>query len=1172
MKKKALLLIITFVFVFTVCGVVTAANGTIERVSISSTGEEGDSGSGGPSISADGRYVAFISDATNLVNGDKNGFTDVFVYDRVLNVTERVSVSSTWEEANSNSFEPSISGDGCYVVFASDATNLVADDNNGFRDIFLRDRLLKTTKRISISSSGEEGNSASTAPSISANGRFIAFSSHSCNLVPGDTNSMEDIFVYDQNSGIIQRVGVSSTGQEAELGCWGPSISADGRFIAFHSYASNLVPFDTNGYLDIFIHDRISGITERASISSTGVEGNSNSCWSSISGDGRLVAFSSQASNLVSGDTNGREDIFVHDRLTRITERVSISSTGEENIYDSFEPSMSVDGRYVAFTSGNRLQQLALRIGQSANPLTLNGASIAGYSSQGNLHSYASKLVGDDNNNFFDVFVRDLRSGITKRVSISSTGEEANSDSGRPAINADGTCVAFQSRASNLVVNDTNGDLDVFVYSEKDLPPIVTATINPAITKSGNTVTIRAYSDPDTATITAEILGETHNLVKQTNGTWTLNYTIPNISNGSYPVTLTAKDFGGNLGTNSLSFTVDNTPPSVSGTLTPTLTKTGNTIKISASSDPDTANITATALGTVYNLTRQINGSWSLNYVVPVAADGVHPVILIATDIAGNQGTASLSFTIDNTPPTISAILTPESVKVGEQIKITVQASPDTKSVTAIFINQRVSLSYSDGFWRCVYIVPVGTSPSIKSVDFEAIDNVGNLGKVTVFYTIIGSSGVLPGAGGSGGNVNSGQGGTSGHYRSNDASKDSSENVGFGNLGTNGLLTPTTSQQGDVSRTLLTQEYANYLKNLIDNKRYGDYFNEIFWNFNIFNYVSSKSQEAAQKAWVTGNIWDYFNYPMFHIYGYSNLDETWGGQNIKFLLDCLAGIDENGNMSILQFLLNLAAIIPIGRLASIAGKALSGILERAGIKIGLNLADNVLARRLGKYLDILTQRLKLGNFETWKNAISWIGNVLLPNPVGWFADIFKGLAKLTGNEKLIAAATAFSSFEFKRGLGELGNLLVSPDPIRKIWNIYDEVGGFLNRNLNYIADISKNFVKGTVNAVKASVSNVVNKITTTVKQIVPKAVTTVKKVVNKVANYVKTTVEKVVTKTKTVVKKVATTVKKTVKKVVITVKKVVIKAVSTVKKAVNTVKKAVSSTVNWVKSKIRWPW
>ncbi|MBC7088613.1 MAG: DUF11 domain-containing protein [Tissierellales bacterium] len=356
---------------------------------------------------------------------------------------------------------------------------------------------------------------------------------------------------------------------------------------------------------------------------------------------------------------------------------------------------------------------------------------------------------------------------------------------------------------------------------------------------------------------------------------------------------------------------------------------------------------------------------------------------------------------------------------------------------------------------------------------------------------------------------------------------------------------------------------------------YGSFAGILNNPFNPFNfqfYAADKLIQAGQKAWQSGNIWDFFDYNFYHFYGYSNLDKMWGGENIKALLYWGFGIDENGNMSIGNFLLNMVAIIPIGRAGTVVGKFLAGALEKAGIKIGVNLGDNIIINKIGNFLSDLTKKFDLWKPETWKNAISWVGNVLLPNPVGWAADILKGLAKLTGNEKLIAIATAFSNFEFNRGLGDLGNLLISSDPIKKVLSIYGEVGGFLNRNLNYLVDSTKKFVNGAVNVVKASVRNLVNKISSTVKQLVPKVVSTVKKVVNKVFTNVNTVVKKVVNKAKTVVKKVVYKARTVAKKVFKTFKKVVNKAKTVVKKAANTVKKAFSSAVNWVKSKIRWLW
>jgi Tol biopolymer transport system component len=232
--------------------------------------------------------------------------------------TERVSVDSAGGQGNSFSAnEPAISADGRFIAFEAGATNLVVDDTNGARDIFVHDRQTGITERVSVDSAGNEGNNDSGGGAITADGRYVAFGSGASNLIPDDTNDASDIFVHDRQTGITERVSVDSAGSEANAGSGGGSrstaISADGRFIAFESGATNLISDDTNSASDIFVHDRQTGITERVSVDSAGNEGNHDSEWFDISADGRFVAFQSYASNLVPDDTNGNYDIFVHD-------------------------------------------------------------------------------------------------------------------------------------------------------------------------------------------------------------------------------------------------------------------------------------------------------------------------------------------------------------------------------------------------------------------------------------------------------------------------------------------------------------------------------------------------------------------------------------------------------------------------------------------------------------------------------------------------------------------------------------------------------------------------------------------------------------------------------------------------------------------------------------------
>ena len=327
-----------------------AAAFSIERVSVDSGGAQGNSHSTEPSASADGRYIAFASLAGNLVAGDTNEARDLFVRDRQLGTTERVSVNSGGVQGNGHSYEPAISADGRYVAFYSDATNLVIGDTNGQPDVFVRDRQLGTTERVSVDSSGNQASNYSSTPAISADGRYVAFLSGANNLVAGDTNA-QDIFVRDRQLGTTTLVSMSSGGTQPNDECSDPVISGDGRCVAFRTGASNLVAGDTNGVSDIFLRDRQLGTLERVSVSSGGGQGNSHSYEPAISGDGRFVTFQSGATNLVTGDTNGQPDVFVRDRQLGTTERVSVDSGGGQGNHQSFAPAISTDGRYVAFTS-----------------------------------------------------------------------------------------------------------------------------------------------------------------------------------------------------------------------------------------------------------------------------------------------------------------------------------------------------------------------------------------------------------------------------------------------------------------------------------------------------------------------------------------------------------------------------------------------------------------------------------------------------------------------------------------------------------------------------------------------------------------------------------------------------------------------------------------------------
>lgn len=408
--------------------------GTTSLISKASDATQGNNQSYRPEITPDGRYVLFSSAANNLVANDNNAQYDVFVHDNVTGITERVSLANDGSEADDESSDASISADGRYVAFTSSASNLVEGEQTHYDQAYLRDRINGTTKRISVAADGTLANAPIFSTSINADGRYVALGSPASNLVTNDTNGYTgDIFVYDQLSDSIERISVASDGSEANHRSALPTISADGQTLAFLSTASNLVAGDTNNVMDIFVHNRVTGITERVSIASDGTEANSWSGGPSISANGMVVTYTSTASNLVSGDTNNFTDAFVHDRITGITERVSVSHDGRQGNDDSFSGSLSADGRYVVFfTYANSLDMFGTfanwwysdvflfdRVTQTIEQISItrDGSQPSGdstypvISADGQFvafESFASDVLPDDNGLYTnDIFLRD---------------------------------------------------------------------------------------------------------------------------------------------------------------------------------------------------------------------------------------------------------------------------------------------------------------------------------------------------------------------------------------------------------------------------------------------------------------------------------------------------------------------------------------------------------------------------------------------------------------------------------------------------------------------------------------------------------------------------------------------------------------------------------------------
>lgn len=417
----------------------TSRPGMTERATLTAAGGEADLGGLNPSISANGRYVAVTTSAA-LVPADTNGRSDVYVRDRWTGGVEWISQRVGGGPANGFQVNPSISADGSRVAFYSNATDLVPGSSGVHT--YVHDRAAGTTTPVSGPGPGLAAFSFS--PAISGDGRFVAFIAPD-GLIAADTNGARDVYVRDLETGSLAWASVDPTPQsffdDTFVSAMAPAISRDGRFIAFHSGRAGLVPGDTNNLDDVFVRDMVAGTTERVSVSSTGLESNGGTFEPSMSADGRYVAFWGYPSNLTpSGvDSNGigAQDVYVHDRLTRRTRKLSVTPEGEQGDRGSLLPVISADGRFVVFnTSSDNLRG-------APSPLTMT--------------------VGAMSARWLTV-VADLETMHLDIAALSSGGAPANGHStNRPAISGDGRFVAFTSLATNLVPGDTNGKTDVFV-------------------------------------------------------------------------------------------------------------------------------------------------------------------------------------------------------------------------------------------------------------------------------------------------------------------------------------------------------------------------------------------------------------------------------------------------------------------------------------------------------------------------------------------------------------------------------------------------------------------------------------------------------------------------------------------------------------------------------------
>lgn len=483
-----------------------------ERVSVDSAGNQADAYSEVACLSFDGRFVLFQSTATNLVVGDTNGFEDIFVFDRLTRTTERVNLTSAGEQtANDLSRIDSascVSADGRYVSFYSFATNLIpgGDPNGWAEDVFVRDRWTGTTELIDVGPTGVAASTGAWGGGMSADGRYVTFTSAASDLLPGGTNGTQHIWVRDRKLGTNEIVSVNSDGEEGDDACYmGQFISADGRFVCFGSQATNLVPGTVPG-IHVYVHDRETGTTELIDVHPDGGSDPYASNPGPLSADGRFVTFTSESTELVPlPDANGHgQDIFLRDRRTGITERVNVDSNGAQGNNGGEFQSISADGRFVAFSS------------------------------------WSTNLVAGDTNGKQDAFVHDRLTGRTTRWSVDSNGHESIGDQfyagNLTAISGDGRVVAFTGWADDLVDDDTNGFRDVFVRA-----PWLSLEASPAAPDVGATVTVTEWrGEPARLTVLALVEADGTPLflpvaidLFDANGIWTLADVVPAGLSGS---------------------------------------------------------------------------------------------------------------------------------------------------------------------------------------------------------------------------------------------------------------------------------------------------------------------------------------------------------------------------------------------------------------------------------------------------------------------------------------------------------------------------------------------------------------------------------------------------------------------------------------------------------------
>ena len=431
--------IISAVLVFTICVICSLAiGGVTEIVSVNSEGDQGSGYSVEPDVSDDGRYVVFYAAAEDLVPDDTNGMLDIFVHDRFTNETTRVSISSDGEQANGQSAFPTISGDGRIVAFHSSADNLVTDDRNSETDMFAHDRETGFTVRVSVDSKGKQSNENSSFGAVSGNGQYVVFQT-AAQLSDDDVNNTSDIYMHDLLSRETVRVSVGTGGFQLHGASVDAAISYYGEYVAFSSLADNVDPIDIDNRYDIYVRDILSDETVLVSPSSSNDQSADEDCeLPVISADGQKIAFISEATNLIEGEQLGIKYAFLYDRTKNLMRLMSRNYCGEPGDQRTDTVAITPDGQWVVF------------------------------------YSAAQNLVPGGSWPLRNIFLRNTDTNQILEVSEASDGSPADGDSFDPALSNDGHIVVFSSVADNLVEDDMNDTHDIFAHeleciSQQDL-------------------------------------------------------------------------------------------------------------------------------------------------------------------------------------------------------------------------------------------------------------------------------------------------------------------------------------------------------------------------------------------------------------------------------------------------------------------------------------------------------------------------------------------------------------------------------------------------------------------------------------------------------------------------------------------------------------------------------